>query len=59
LLTLCALFLVGAGVIEGFVSPDERYPLAVKVAIGIAYMALFSAAIGGLPARLAGRSRRR
>lgn len=58
LLTLCALFLTGAGLIEGFVSPDPRYPVTAKIAIGIVYMMLFGAAIGGLPARLAGRTRK-
>jgi uncharacterized membrane protein SpoIIM required for sporulation len=36
-LLLCALLLVGCGFIEGFVSPDPRFPMASRVTIGIAY----------------------
>ncbi len=37
LLLLCALLLVGCGFIEGFVSPDPRFPIASRVTIGSAY----------------------
>jgi uncharacterized membrane protein SpoIIM required for sporulation len=37
LLLLCAALLVGCGFIEGFVSPDTRFPLASRVTIGISY----------------------
>jgi uncharacterized membrane protein SpoIIM required for sporulation len=36
-LIACALLLVGAGIIEGFVSPDARISLSARVAIGVAY----------------------
>ncbi len=42
-----AVFLVGCGVIEGFVSPDERFPLAIRVTIGTAYWLVFAAVLGG------------
>jgi uncharacterized membrane protein SpoIIM required for sporulation len=37
LLLLCAVMLVGCGFIEGFVSPDPRFPMASRVTIGVAY----------------------
>jgi uncharacterized membrane protein SpoIIM required for sporulation len=37
LLLLCALLLVVCGFIEGFVSPDPRFPMASRITIGIAY----------------------
>lgn len=40
LLVLCVLFLIGAGVIEGFVSPDPAFGLPVRIAIGVAYWLL-------------------
>jgi uncharacterized membrane protein SpoIIM required for sporulation len=36
-LLLCAVLLVGCGFIEGFVSPDPRFPLASRVTIGLCY----------------------
>jgi uncharacterized membrane protein SpoIIM required for sporulation len=36
-LPLCALLLVGCGFIEGFVSPDPRFPMASRITIGVAY----------------------
>jgi uncharacterized membrane protein SpoIIM required for sporulation len=36
-LLLCALLLVGCGFIEGFVSPDPRFPMASRITIGVAY----------------------
>jgi uncharacterized membrane protein SpoIIM required for sporulation len=36
-LLACALLLVGAGIIEGFVSPNPRFALAPRVAIGVGY----------------------
>jgi uncharacterized membrane protein SpoIIM required for sporulation len=36
-LLLCAAMLVGCGFIEGFVSPDPRFPMASRVTIGISY----------------------
>jgi len=51
---LCALLLVGAGLIEGFISPDPKYPLASRVVIGASYWTLMLAALSG---RLFGRRR--
>ncbi|HWG76416.1 MAG TPA: stage II sporulation protein M [Steroidobacteraceae bacterium] len=43
----CALLLIGCGIIEGFVSPDPRVPLAVRLAIGIGWWALMLAFFSG------------
>lgn len=37
LLPVCAIFLVGAGLIEGYVSPDRGYDVASRIVIGISY----------------------
>ncbi|HKY72639.1 MAG TPA: stage II sporulation protein M [Nitrospira sp.] len=37
LLPVCAIFLVGAGLIEGYVSPDKGFPVASRVLIGLSY----------------------
>ena len=37
ILLACALLLAGAGLIEGFVSPDPRISLGPRIAIGVAY----------------------
>lgn len=57
LMGLCAALLVGAGVIEGFVSPDPAFPLASRIAIGICSWFLMVLALSGrlLPRR--GRAR--
>jgi uncharacterized membrane protein SpoIIM required for sporulation len=55
LLALCALLLVGCGLIEGYVSPDPRVAFAPRVAIGVAYFVLMLAALSG---RLYGRRAR-
>jgi uncharacterized membrane protein SpoIIM required for sporulation len=36
-LLACAVLLVGAGLIEGFVSPNPRFTLAPRIAIGVGY----------------------
>jgi uncharacterized membrane protein SpoIIM required for sporulation len=46
-LLACALLLVGAGFIEGFVSPDPRIPLGAKVAIGVGYWLFMLALLSG------------
>jgi uncharacterized membrane protein SpoIIM required for sporulation len=43
----CALLLVGAGLIEGFVSPDPRFSLATRVLIGVGYWCLMVAFLSG------------
>jgi len=47
LLAACALLLVGAGLIEGFVSPDPRFPAWSRVAIGVGYWLLMLALLSG------------
>jgi uncharacterized membrane protein SpoIIM required for sporulation len=47
LLAACALLLVGAGLIEGFVSPDPRFPAWSRVAIGVGYWLLMVALLSG------------
>lgn len=37
LLPVVVVFLVGAGIIEGYISPDDSYPLAVRVVVGVGY----------------------
>jgi uncharacterized membrane protein SpoIIM required for sporulation len=44
---VCILFLVGAGVIEGFVSPNPTFPLAARAVIGMCYMVIFVAVLSG------------
>jgi hypothetical protein len=53
LILLCALLLVGAGLIEGFISPDPTFPMASRVVIGTSYWVLMVLALSG---RLFGRS---
>ena len=48
-LVLCVVFLIGAGLIEGFISPDPRFPLGVRLAIGLGYLALLLYALAGFP----------
>jgi len=52
-LLACAALLVGAGLIEGFVSPDPRFPLATRVIVGVGYWCLMLALLSGrlLPRR--------
>lgn len=47
LLALCALLLIGCGLIEGFVSPNPAFPLASRVIIGVCYWGLMWAALTG------------
>lgn len=49
LLLPCALLLVGAGLIEGYVSPDPRFPLWARLVIGIGYWAVMAWVLAGLP----------
>jgi uncharacterized membrane protein SpoIIM required for sporulation len=46
-LVACAVLLVGAGLIEGFVSPDPRIPLGIKIAIGVGYWLFMLALLSG------------
>ncbi|MGB5166498.1 MAG: stage II sporulation protein M [Woeseiaceae bacterium] len=57
LIFVCALFLVGAGLIEGYISPNRSYSLAFKVSVGVLYMTIFVATLSGAPRRLLTASR--
>jgi uncharacterized membrane protein SpoIIM required for sporulation len=46
-LLACALLLVGAGLIEGFVSPNPRFALGARVAIGVGYWLLMVVLLSG------------
>ncbi|HHJ15696.1 MAG TPA: stage II sporulation protein M [Gammaproteobacteria bacterium] len=41
LLVVAIPFLVGAGVIEGYISPDDSFPFEIKLMTGLAYGAVF------------------
>ncbi len=51
-LLACAVLLVGAGLVEGFVSPDPRFGLAVRIAVGLAYWVVMLGFLSGWLARL-------
>jgi uncharacterized membrane protein SpoIIM required for sporulation len=53
LILLCALLLIGAGLIEGFISPSPTFPLASRVVVGVSYWVLMVMALNG---RLFGRA---
>lgn len=54
LVLLCALLLVGAGLIEGFVSPNPTFPLASRIVIGACSWVIMILALSG---RLFGQPR--
>lgn len=60
LMVVCLVFMVGAGIIEGYVSPNPRFPLEARLAIGLAYWVFFvlvlSGALGRWRARRAATS---
>lgn len=47
LMVLCVLFLIGAGLIEGYVSPNPDFSLNTRLIIGIGYWLLFVFALCG------------
>jgi uncharacterized membrane protein SpoIIM required for sporulation len=47
LLPVVVVFLVGAGIIEGYISPDDSYPLLARVIIGVGYGILLWAVLNG------------
>src|SRR5690606_27350624 len=53
LMVVCCTFLVGAGLIEGYISPNPSYSLPIRLCVGLGYLALFiivlSGALGRLP----------
>jgi uncharacterized membrane protein SpoIIM required for sporulation len=51
LMFVCVVFLVGAGVIEGYISPNPGVPLPVRLAVGLGYLALFMLVLTGAVGR--------
>jgi hypothetical protein len=49
LMALCILFLIGAGLIEGYVSPNPDFSFAARLAVGLAYFVIFLLIVGGAP----------
>jgi uncharacterized membrane protein SpoIIM required for sporulation len=47
LIVVCVLLLVGAGIIEGYVSPNPTFPLWTHIVIGISYWVLMLALLNG------------
>ena len=41
LMVVIVIFLIGAGFIEGYVSPNDSFPLSSRIVIGSLYMVLF------------------
>lgn len=52
LMIVCCAFLIGAGLIEGYVSPNPAYSLALRLSIGFGYLALFVIVLSGALGRL-------
>jgi uncharacterized membrane protein SpoIIM required for sporulation len=47
LLIACALLLLGSGLIEGFISPDPRFSIPVRLAVGLGYWTLMLLFLAG------------
>lgn len=47
LLLACAVLLLGSGLIEGFISPNPRFSIAARLAIGLGYWTLMLLFLGG------------
>lgn len=47
LLVACALLLVGAGLLEGYVSPNPHVPLTARITIGVSYWLLMVGLLSG------------
>ncbi len=47
LILACVLLLIGSGVIEGYISPNPKFPLGTRIAIGIGYWCLMIALLNG------------
>lgn len=56
LILVCVIFLVGAGLIEGYISPDERFSLTMRLVVGLGYWVLFLLVLAGFPKLPAARS---
>lgn len=48
LLAISIPFLIGAGVIEGYISPNESYPMWSRIVVGLAYEVIFLAFLTGV-----------
>jgi hypothetical protein len=59
LMVVALVFLVGAGMIEGFVSPNPNIGLAGRLVVGLGYWVLFVLVMSGALGRLVDRKRRR
>jgi uncharacterized membrane protein SpoIIM required for sporulation len=55
LLVACALLLLGSGLIEGFISPNPRFSIPFRLAVGLGYWVLMLLLLSG---RLIPRSKR-
>lgn len=51
MLCACAVLLIGAGLIEGFISPNPRFGLPARVLIGVGYWLCMLALLSGRPWR--------
>ncbi len=51
-LLACAVLLIGAGLIEGYVSPNPRFTLSARVGIGVGYWLFMIALLTGFHLRL-------
>ncbi len=47
LLIACALLLLGSGIIEGFISPNPRFSIPLRLAVGLGYWTLMLLLLGG------------
>ncbi len=47
LVPVCVVFLVGAGLIEGYISPDPAFPLSFRIGVGLSYGVLLWAVLTG------------
>ena len=47
LMILCVLFLIGAGIIEGYISPNDAFSLPARLLVGWGYWALLLLALRG------------
>ncbi len=47
LLAISIPFLIGAGIIEGYISPNESYPMWSRVVVGLAYELIFLSFLTG------------
>jgi len=47
LILLCVLLLIGSGVIEGYISPNQAFSLRTRIAIGVSYWGFMIALLTG------------